>query len=161
MFIRSDWSKRWPDPKLATEEKFPGVKLDALKFLHLQRHILFHGPEALDTDTTPDLEGEAWLSQKWPSRCTGTTRRGCACGSEQPSTFLLQSRSPPHVLRVVREVHDHRSRSHPLLLSNPRPENFPAMNTRRFLPLLAILAALSLAGLSSAGLSSGSPGRRA
>ena len=61
VFIRSDWSKRWPDPKLATEEKFPGVKLDALKFLHLQRHILFHGHEALDTDTTPDLEGEAWL----------------------------------------------------------------------------------------------------
>ena len=61
VFIRSDWSKRWPDPALATEEKFPGVKLDALKFLHLQRHILFHGHEALDTDTTPDLEGEAWL----------------------------------------------------------------------------------------------------
>ncbi len=61
VFIRSDWSKRWPDPRLATEEKFPGVKLDALKFLHLQRHILFHGHEALDTDTTPDLEGEAWL----------------------------------------------------------------------------------------------------
>jgi kynurenine formamidase len=61
VFIRSDWSKRWPDPKLATEEKFPGVKLDALKFLHLKRHILFHGHEALDTDTTPDLEGEAWL----------------------------------------------------------------------------------------------------
>ena len=61
VFIRSDWSKRWPDPKLATEEKFPGVKLEALKFLHLQRHILFHGHEALDTDTTPDLEGEAWL----------------------------------------------------------------------------------------------------
>ena len=37
------------------------MKLDALKFLHLQRHILMHGHEALDTDTTPDLEGEAWL----------------------------------------------------------------------------------------------------
>jgi kynurenine formamidase len=61
VFIRSDWSKRWPDPKLATEDKFPGVTLDALKFLHLQRHILFHGHEALDTDTTPTLEGEAWL----------------------------------------------------------------------------------------------------
>jgi len=32
-----------------------------LKFLHLQRRILFHGHEPLDTDTTPDLEGEAWL----------------------------------------------------------------------------------------------------
>src|SRR5215813_12280159 len=25
VFIRSDWSKRWPDPKLATLTKFPGV----------------------------------------------------------------------------------------------------------------------------------------
>jgi kynurenine formamidase len=61
VFVRSDWSKRWPDPKLATLKKFPGVSLDALKFLHLQRHILFHGHEPLDTDSTPTLEGESWL----------------------------------------------------------------------------------------------------
>ncbi|HMI97787.1 MAG TPA: cyclase family protein [Micropepsaceae bacterium] len=61
VFIRSDWSKRWPDPKLAEETKFPGVKLEALQFLHEQRHILFHGHEPLDTDTTLTLEGEAWL----------------------------------------------------------------------------------------------------
>ena len=61
VFVRSDWSKAWPDPKLASLEKFPGVSLDALKFLHLQRHILFHGHEALDTDSTPTLEGEHWL----------------------------------------------------------------------------------------------------
>jgi kynurenine formamidase len=61
VFIRSDWSKQWPNPELATRTQFPGVKLDALKFLHLERKILFHGHEALDTDTTPTLEGEAWL----------------------------------------------------------------------------------------------------
>ncbi|HEY0104470.1 MAG TPA: cyclase family protein [Rhizomicrobium sp.] len=61
VFIRSDWSKRWPDPRLAAETQFPGVTLAALKFLHLQRRILFHGHEAVDTDTTPTLEGEAWL----------------------------------------------------------------------------------------------------
>jgi kynurenine formamidase len=61
VFIRSDWSKEWPNPELATRTKFPGVKLDALQFLHLQRHILFHGHEPLDTDTTPTLEGESWL----------------------------------------------------------------------------------------------------
>jgi kynurenine formamidase len=33
----------------------------ALKFLHEQRHILFHGHEPLDTDATPTLEGEHWL----------------------------------------------------------------------------------------------------
>ena len=61
VFVRSDWSKRWPDPALATLTEFPGVSLDALKFLHLRRHILFHGHEPLDTDSTPTLEGEDWL----------------------------------------------------------------------------------------------------
>jgi kynurenine formamidase len=61
VFVRSDWSKRWPDPALATLEEFPGVSLKALQFLHLRRHILFHGHEPLDTDSTPTLEGEAWL----------------------------------------------------------------------------------------------------
>jgi kynurenine formamidase len=60
-FVRSDWSKRWPDPRLARLKQFPGVSLAALKFLHEQRHILFHGHEPLDTDSTPTLEGEAWL----------------------------------------------------------------------------------------------------
>jgi kynurenine formamidase len=61
VFVRSDWSKAWPDPKLATLKEFPGVGLDALKFLHEQRKILFHGHEPLDTDSTPNLEGEHWL----------------------------------------------------------------------------------------------------
>jgi kynurenine formamidase len=61
VMVRSDWSKDWPDPELAQRTEFPGVSLDALKFLHLKRHILFHGHEPLDTDTTPTLEGEAWL----------------------------------------------------------------------------------------------------
>jgi kynurenine formamidase len=61
VMVRSDWSKRWPDPALASETVFPGVSLEALQFLHEERHILFHGHEPLDTDTTPTLEGEAWL----------------------------------------------------------------------------------------------------
>ena len=61
VMVHSDWSKRWPDPALAGEKVFPGVSLDALKFLHEERHILFHGHEPLDTDTTPTLEGEDWL----------------------------------------------------------------------------------------------------
>ena len=40
VFVRSDWSKAWPDPKLATLKEFPGVGLEALKFLHLQRRLL-------------------------------------------------------------------------------------------------------------------------
>jgi kynurenine formamidase len=61
VFVRSDWSKAWPDPKLATLKEFAGVGLDALKFLHNERKILFHGHEPLDTDSTPTLEGESWL----------------------------------------------------------------------------------------------------
>src|ERR1041385_1276539 len=54
VFVRSDWSKEWPDPALAMRTVFPGVSLAALKFLHLERHILFHGHEPLDTD--PDRQ---------------------------------------------------------------------------------------------------------
>ena len=61
VFVRSDWSKRWPDPSLASNPVFPGVSLDALKFLHLERKILFHGHEPLDTDTTPNTVAETWL----------------------------------------------------------------------------------------------------
>lgn len=66
VMVRSDWSKRWTtDPvkakELAADPNFPSVSLDALKFLHLRRHILFHGHEPLDTDSTPTLEGEYWL----------------------------------------------------------------------------------------------------
>lgn len=61
VMVRSDWAKAWPDPALATRTPFPGVSLDALQFLHLERHILFHGHEPLDTDTSATLEGEHWL----------------------------------------------------------------------------------------------------
>ena len=47
VLVRSDWSKAWPDPALATRKVFPGVSLAALKFLHEQRHILFHGHHLL------------------------------------------------------------------------------------------------------------------
>jgi kynurenine formamidase len=71
VFIRSGWSKDWPNPELATRRPFPGIKLDALKFLHQQRHILFHGHEALDTDTTATLEGEAWLLRNGYTQAEG------------------------------------------------------------------------------------------
>nr|WP_035263102.1 MULTISPECIES: cyclase family protein [Agrobacterium] len=61
VFVRSGWSKEWPDPALAKKKPFPGVGLEALKFLHNERKILFHGHEPLDTDATPTLEGEHWL----------------------------------------------------------------------------------------------------
>jgi len=71
VFVRSDWSKDWPQPELSTRKVFPGVKLEALKLLHEQRKILFHGHEPLDTDTTPNLEGEAWLLQNGYTQAEG------------------------------------------------------------------------------------------
>ena len=61
VMFRSDWSKKWHDVARFTQRPFPGVTLPALQFLHLQRHILFHGHEPLDTDMTPDFQAEAWL----------------------------------------------------------------------------------------------------
>lgn len=71
VFVRSDWSLAWPDRRLATLKEFPGVGLDALKFLHEQRHILFHGHEPLDTDSTPNLEGEQWLMHNGYAQAEG------------------------------------------------------------------------------------------
>ncbi|WP_062210232.1 cyclase family protein [Aureimonas sp. AU12] len=71
VMVRSDWSKRWPDPELAKMKRFPGVSLAALKFLHEERKILFHGHEPLDTDSTPTLEGEYWLMHNGYAQAEG------------------------------------------------------------------------------------------
>jgi len=43
-------------------QPFPGVSLAALKYLYLERHVLMHGHEPLDTDNTaPEFVGENWL----------------------------------------------------------------------------------------------------
>jgi kynurenine formamidase len=81
VMVRSDWSKKWTEnptkaKALAASAVFPGVTLDALKFLHLQRHILFHGHEPLDTDTTPTLEGEHWLMHHGYTQAEGVTNLG-------------------------------------------------------------------------------------
>jgi kynurenine formamidase len=83
VMVRSDWSKDWPDPALATRRPFPGVALSAIQFLHLDRHILFHGHEPLDTDTTATLEGESWLMHNGYAQAEGVAHldqvaeRGC------------------------------------------------------------------------------------
>lgn len=59
--MRSDWFKRWADPRLAQEPVFAGVSLKALQWLHGQRRILFHGHESLETDTITERVGETWL----------------------------------------------------------------------------------------------------
>jgi kynurenine formamidase len=71
VMVRSDWSKEWPSPALATKTPFAGVSLAALQFLHLDRHILFHGHEPLDTDTTATLEGEHWLMHNGYTQAEG------------------------------------------------------------------------------------------
>jgi kynurenine formamidase len=62
VMIRSDWSKKWNAPKRFTTQPFPGVTLAALKYLYLERHVLMHGHEPLDTDNAaPEFIGESWL----------------------------------------------------------------------------------------------------
>ena len=71
VMVRSDWYKKWADTARFNQKPFPGIKLEALKFLHLERKILFHGHEPLDTDTTPNLEGEAWLMHNFFCQAEG------------------------------------------------------------------------------------------
>lgn len=73
VMVRSDWHKKWQDPDRFNEKPFPGVGLEALKFLHKQRNILFHGHEPLDTDTTPNLIGEYWLLHNHYTQAEGVT----------------------------------------------------------------------------------------
>jgi kynurenine formamidase len=61
VMFRPDWYKKWDDAENFANVPFPGVKLDTLKFLHLERKILLHGHEAFDSDSTPTLAGEYWL----------------------------------------------------------------------------------------------------
>jgi kynurenine formamidase len=61
VMVRSDWHKGWNDGSYVARKPFPGVSLDALKFLHRDRRILLHGHEPLDTDSAPTPAGESWL----------------------------------------------------------------------------------------------------
>lgn len=61
VFVRSDWSKHWLEPGIGEKRPWPGLTLDAVKFLQLERKILMHGHEPLDTDSTATLESESWL----------------------------------------------------------------------------------------------------
>ena len=74
VMIRSDWYKRWNQTERFMQKPFPGVTLAALKYLHLQRKILFHGHEPLDTDATANLEGEHWLLHHNYTQAEGVTR---------------------------------------------------------------------------------------
>jgi len=70
VMVRSDWYKNWNEnPKrfLAEDGRFPGIRIEAIRYLHEERKILFHGHEAMDTDTTPTLLSEDWvLSNGYP-----------------------------------------------------------------------------------------------
>jgi kynurenine formamidase len=95
VMVRSDWSEKWTaDPvkakALAADRNFPSVGLDALKFLHRKRDILFHGHEPLDTDTTPTLEGEDWLMHNGYAQAEGVANldgvpaKGCLVSFGSP-----------------------------------------------------------------------------
>ncbi len=60
------------------------MSLAALKFLHRRRHILFHGHEPLDTDSSPTLEGESWLMHHGYAQAEGVAHL-----DQVPSTGCL------------------------------------------------------------------------
>ncbi|KAI9479101.1 hypothetical protein LPJ78_004767 [Coemansia sp. RSA 989] len=70
VFVRSDWSKTWP---AVDTDVFPQVSLETVQFLHLQRRILFHGHEPLDTDMTSDFAAERWLLTHGYAQAEGVT----------------------------------------------------------------------------------------
>ncbi|KAI8320496.1 cyclase family protein [Martensiomyces pterosporus] len=70
VFVRSDWSKAWPH---VDTDVFPQVHLDTVQFLHLNRSILFHGHEPLDTDMTPRFDSERWLLSHGYAQAEGIT----------------------------------------------------------------------------------------
>lgn len=73
VFIRSDWSREWGQPGLAERTVFPGVSIEAVKYLHLERKILLHGHEPLDTDATPTFDAERWLLTNGYTQAEGLT----------------------------------------------------------------------------------------
>jgi kynurenine formamidase len=125
VMVRSDWSKRWTaDPEkakaLAADRNFSSVGLDALKFLHRKRHILFHGHEPLDTDTTPTLEGEHWLMHHGYAQGRGRLQSRRRAGHRLPGLLRLsevqgrpprlrpQHRDPPALDAQAREDQEER-----------------------------------------------------
>jgi len=90
VMVRSDWSKGWHDPAHTAKTPFPGVGLEALKFLHLERKILFHGHEPLDTDASPTFEGEHWLLHNGYAQGEGVTN----LDQVKPTGCLLQTGFP-------------------------------------------------------------------
>jgi kynurenine formamidase len=86
VMVRSDWSKRWPDAAQIqpADHKFPGSTLEALKLLHLERKILLHGHEPLDTDSTQTLVAEDWLMNNGYMQAEGVTNL-----DQVPSTGAL------------------------------------------------------------------------
>jgi len=73
VFFRTDYWRGGAFAAGEQPEPLPGVGLAALKFLHEERSILFHGHEPLDTDTTPSLEGEGWLMHHDYAQAEGVT----------------------------------------------------------------------------------------
>lgn len=73
VFVRSGWSHDWGQPGLSQRTVFPGVSLAAVQFLHLERKILLHGHEPLDTDSTPEFDAERWLLTNGYTQAEGVT----------------------------------------------------------------------------------------
>ena len=83
--------------------------LVALKFLHLERKILFHGHEAMDTDSTPTLAGEAWLLRNGYTRAEGVANL-----DKVPEKGALVAFGFPKLREVREGMHVSSPSAHPI-----------------------------------------------
>jgi kynurenine formamidase len=119
VFVRSGWSKEWPSPELAKKHPFPGVGLDALKFLQLERKILFHGHEPLDTDATPTLEGEYWLMHNGYAQAEGVANAWLPWGIRNSRAVSAAMRATWRYARPTGSTGSPSARSLNRLCQNP------------------------------------------
>ncbi len=106
---RAPWSSCAPTGRSAgltrlsrPSSSFRGVSLAALKFLHLERKILFHGHEPLDTDSTPTLEGEHWLMHNGYAQARASPISTSARGRRPCRDRLSEVRRRYRRLRALR-----------------------------------------------------------
>ncbi|GMI18024.1 hypothetical protein TrLO_g14557 [Triparma laevis f. longispina] len=109
--FRSGWGKKYntyTDDGIPSE--FSSVSLEALKFLHMDRKVLMHGVEPLDTDSSENKLGAAWLAHnnrlwmKGLARLDEVPQHGCLITL---TTFPLKGLTSGNFGRHVAICPDH------------------------------------------------------
>ncbi len=111
VFVRSDWSKRWPDPALAALTRFPGVSLKAVQFLHLEREDSLPRPRGARYRRHADARkrGVAPQERLHAGRGRGASRRGPRAGRARHDRLSQVSGRHGRLPSLIRRVSTSRS----------------------------------------------------